>query len=380
MGNSLRQRNKQSLNTKKENIDYELEVQRISKQLENDEKVKNMKKIIEMRKTCLYRDLTDPIFIYDQVQTSMIYRTGGIQNNYIVDQYCEYRFNCNECDRCKECKRIWDQIEQKDDYIYPYIGDLIVRYFSGKDTYLLDFLKEFDTFYKNKIMFISKNIINYASICEQVYFSIINKEETRDFEDCKIGSLKYHNFSSYWTIEKSLQLFEFILNNRLFKNENFNIWTLNQKYKNYQVISAYTIIFELVKMDRNNLKLIKDCFDRLNVKIGSELFLRFFNMIKDKKDTENNLLICNIIKTLVSSPYDQVIMYACDNLFNFKKVFRLFYDSTVNIKTIDKCFANSCRICSSNAEFLCKQKFSDRKYKIYFSSIGTISTYRIKYL
>ncbi len=103
-------------------------------------------------------------------------------------------------------------------------------------------------------------------------------------------------------------------------------------------------------------------------------------MIKDKKDTETNSLICNIIKTLVSCPSDKVIMYACDKVIFFKKTFRLFYDSTVNIKTIDKCFTNSCEICTSNAKFLSKRKFPDRKYKIYFSSIGTISTYRIKYL
>ncbi len=272
MGNSFRKRDEQTVDSEKENIDYELEVQRISKQLEKDEEIKNMKKIVEMRKTCLYRDLSDPFFTYDQVRTSMIYRAGGIRNNDKVDKYCEYQYRCDQCAGCKECKRLWDQIEQKDDYDYPYIGDLIVRYFSGKDTYLLDFLKELDGFYKNRIIFFYDKSINYASICEQVYFSIINREETRNFEDCKIGSLKYHNFSSYWTIEKSLQLFEFILNNRLFTYGDFRIWTLNQKYKNYEVISAYTIIFELVKMDRNNLKLIKDCFVRLNNKIGFNFF------------------------------------------------------------------------------------------------------------
>jgi hypothetical protein len=379
MGNSLRREEKQSLDTEKGDIDYQAEVQRISKQLENDEKVKNMQEVVKMRKTCLYRDLTDPSLTYDQVRASMIYRTGGIRNNYNVDDYCnEYCDKNIKCEGCKECKQIWDQIEQKDDYDYPYIGDLIVRYFSGKDTYLLDFLKEFEEFFNKKFRLSCLKTYSYISVYNQIYLAIINGKENINFNECKIGSLSYHNFASYWSIETSLNLLEFILKNRFFISHQFNIWSLNGMYDIYEVISFHKIVFRLAKMDENNLKLIKSMLEKLDKKINTSVIFKFFDMING----ENNSIILNIIKTLISCSNAEAIVKSLSECPHyFKSVFRLFYDSSVSIKVVDKCFIFGCSQYNKKiAKFLSKQQFPNRKYKLYFSRDGSINTYRIKYL
>lgn len=323
------------------------------------------------------RDLSDPDLTYEQILETGIVRIGCL---------------CYDFVNKKMCLR---DIKTSQQY-YPLIGDLILRYYRDGSDYLLKFLMD----YKFEYFPTMKNdygtdyrIDNYKLIFRQLYCSICNIEDTPtvyvdtehynydpkhyhiidnlwSYDD--FGSLKYHNVSKFWNIEKSVKLLTFLLKNNIFEYFFEDI----RRGKNWRECrdptNIYTMITELVNKDPKNLDIIYKEFEINDIRFTIEQLINFLSHKKLEIFKKfNKYSSTDTIYELVK--HNDITFSVISKLFDY------YYDEYDWItEALDELFITSCKNKNTNfARAMSMRKFIDRKYRIYLTPEYSINTYKI---
>lgn len=341
---------------KKEEEKLRLEHQKFVEQKNIEENIE-VERLLKIQNRSLYNnELT-----YEEIKETVILRVLGL----------------NPYETTKNETIYW---LKRDIKYYPFIGDLIAKYFNLNCDFLLDILKEICSLndqYDNELGYPISD--NYSNIYNQIYSAIVcEKDHPHPYikNTNELGMLKTYEIN--WSNERALKLLKFIIDNNLFKKRLFIEKT---HYSN--IIFEYTqplyyLIYYLIKFDIKNIDILAETLDKSGVKFTEADIITFFyfentetvNKIFQKFNTFSKLELLNYISKInINYCYIRNISILFDN----------FYDKDIDIKNLDEFFVYSCLNDTGLARVLNQTKILNRKYKIYIDNNERIAFYRICY-